>query len=478
MEPNKIEPTRPAASTTTRALRIVLLVGFGIAAILIAYLTFASMRDFIASWESTDLEGISIQETAAPVTEGEEAAIIADVNTPLQSAGGPTPEPWDGVKPVTLLVMGLDYRDWERGEGPPRTDTMILLTIDPLTKTAGMMNIPRDLWVNIPGFDHGKINTAYPLGESWQVPGGGPALAMETVEGLLGVPIDYYAQIDFSAFENFIDELGGIEIDVPAEIKVDPIGKGNTVVLQPGRQTLDGPVALAYARARYTDGGDFDRAVRQQEVVMAIWNKAVDLGVPQLITKAPQLYQDLASGIHTNLSLEDAIKLAWLAAEFSLENFKRGAIAPPDQVLFAKSPDGSQDILKPIPDKIRLLRDDIFASTSLASPAQEQEDLAELMRIEGARLSILNGTFLEGLASRTEEYLKSQGANIVSTGNAGEAPAYSKVIDYTGNPYTLRYLVQLMNITPYSIIQEFKPDSPVDVEVILGADWANNNPLP
>ena len=76
------------------------------------------------------------------------------------------PKPWEGGERVTVLLMGLDYRDWEKGEGPPRTDTMILLTLDPVTETAGMMNIPRDLWVSIPGFDYGRINTAYPLGEA------------------------------------------------------------------------------------------------------------------------------------------------------------------------------------------------------------------------------------------------------------------------------------------------------------------------
>ena len=92
---------------------------------------------------------------------------IQDAQTPLQPVGGPTPEPWDGASRVTLLVMGLDYRDWLAGEGPPRTDSMILLTLDPLNRTAGMLSIPRDLWVTIPGgFDNNRINTAYSLGEA------------------------------------------------------------------------------------------------------------------------------------------------------------------------------------------------------------------------------------------------------------------------------------------------------------------------
>src|SRR4030042_147063 len=92
---------------------------------------------------------------------------------------------------------------------------------NPTAITAGMLNIPRDLWVSIPGFEYGRINTAYPLGISYDVPGGGPALAMQTIESLLGVPIDYYAIIAFYAFDQFIDQLGGINITVPTEIAVD-----------------------------------------------------------------------------------------------------------------------------------------------------------------------------------------------------------------------------------------------------------------
>ena len=87
--------------------------------------------------------------------------------------------------------------------------------------TAGMLSIPRDLWVSIPGFDYGKINTAYQLGEAFKLPGGGPGLAIDTVERLIGVPVQYYAQIDFSVFVSFIQEIHGIKIDVPYEIYID-----------------------------------------------------------------------------------------------------------------------------------------------------------------------------------------------------------------------------------------------------------------
>jgi LCP family protein required for cell wall assembly len=374
--------------------------------------------------------------------------------------------------------MGLDYRDWEAADGPPRTDTMILLTIDPLTKTAGMLNIPRDLWVNIPGFEYGRINTAYPLGIAYEVPGGGPQQAKDTVEELLGVPIDYYAIIDFSAFEQFINELGGINVKVDNEISVDPIGKGNTVVLKPGNYLLDGPTALAYARARHTEGGDFDRAQRQQQVILAIRDRIFELGPAQVASKIPALYNQLAAGIHSDLSLDDAIKLGWLALEIPIpDGVQRGAIAPPNAVSFAKSPDGSQDILVPVPDQIRLIRDQVFASSSMASPVLSSGDVQANMQAEGASIVVANGTYVEGLASETQAYLQSQGANVVSTQNA-EYTQYTKIIDYPGNPYTDKYLVELMKITPYSISLQYDPNSPVDVLVILGDDWAGNNPMP
>jgi LCP family protein required for cell wall assembly len=447
---------------------------FIIAAISTAYVVYAKSYDFFLSFDVAQLPGLAIRNDN-PVQQTIDGT---PVSTPLPTSSADlAPDPWDGASPVTLLVMGLDYRDWESNDGPPRTDTMILLTIDPLTKTVGMLNIPRDLWVSIPGFEYGKINTAYPLGEAYEVPGGGPALAKQTIESLLGVPIDYYAIIDFYAFEQFIDELGGINVSVPEEIAVDPIGKGNTVFLEVKDYLLDGPTALAYARARHSEGGDFDRAQRQQQVILAIKDRIIDLGPAQMAARAPALYNQLAAGIHTDLSLEDALKLGWLALDIPMASIQRGAIAPPKSVMFTKSPDGTQDILIPVPDQIRLVRDQVFASSTMASPVLNTGDDLANMQAEAATIVVANGTYIEGLAQETQAYLQSQGANVVDTQN-GEYNTYTRIIDYTGNPYTDRYLVDLMNISPYSISFQYDPNSPVDVLVILGDDWAGNNPMP
>jgi polyisoprenyl-teichoic acid--peptidoglycan teichoic acid transferase len=464
----------------SKVLKISLIAVFAVALGLLAYLTFTAVRDFVTSFEMASLPGVAIQEGEAVSPEEGEEGVVTDPNVPLQSAAGPTAPTWDGAKRVTILMMGLDYRDWSEGEGPPRTDSMILLTVDPLTMTGGMLSIPRDMWVNIPGgYNYGRINTAYQLGEAYKYPeGGGPGLAMDTVEELLGVPIDYYAQIDFDAFMRFVDEIGGIDVYVPQKTKVDPVGDNNNRTLKKGDWHMNGKLALAYARARHTEGGDFDRATRTQDVIKAIRKKILDTNMlPELLSKAGVLYNQLQDGIHTNLSLDKALRLAWLVAQIPDESIKQGVIGPPEQVTLVTSPDGTQQVLKPVTDKIRMLRDEIFTNTGPVSPAAVGADLSSLVKEEGARVAVLNGSYTAGLAATTSDYLKSQGLNVTQTDNAQTATPYTEITFYTGKPYTVKYLVDLMGIDNIRIYHVNDPASPVDVSVTLGDTWANNNPM-
>src|SRR3990170_2127927 len=402
---------------------------------------------------------------------------VAEGDTPLQPDSGPPSQSWDGESRVSLLVMGLDYRDWEGGEGAPRTDTMILLSLDPTSRTAGMLSIPRDLWVNIPGYEPAKINQAYRDGELFDADGGGPGLAMQTVEELLGMEIDYYAVVDFYAFEQFIDELGGVKVDVPEEIVVDPLGDNNTKTLQPGVQTLPGYLALAYARARNTIGSDFDRAARQQQVIMGIRERILSKEMlTTLIERAPALYKTLSAGVRTNLTLLQVVRLAWLAPQIPQESIKQGIIGP-DQVAFATSFDG-QEILQPLPEEIRLLRDEIFTTSGPVSPAAMETDPQELIAAENAYISILNGTLNPGLASETTNYLKSSGITQVESGNAEALYSQTTLIDYTGNPHTVQYLVDLLAISPDNVYHRYDVSSQADIVVLLGEDWASSNAMP
>ena len=189
----------------------------------------------------------------------------------------------------------------------------------------------------------------------------------------------------------------------------------------------------------------------------------------------------LSQGIHTNMNLEQAIQLSWLVYQLPRENIKRGVISPPEMVELstAIAADGSrQDILIPVPDMIRELRDSIFTSTGQASPVKASEDPKAAMQAEAARVVVNNGSSTSGLAASTQEYLKTQGVNVVAAGNADGLYSATTIIDYTGKPYTVGFLVELMGIQGVNIYSSFDPNSEVDVAVTLGTDWAANNPMP
>jgi len=365
--------------------------------------------------------------------------------------------------------------------------------------------------VKIPGFSEDKINTAYFDGEANHLDGGGPALAVKTVEQFLNVSINYYAVVDFNAFVKFIDEMGGLDMKIREPITVDPIGPGNTVTLKPGTQTLSGAVALAYARDRETAHGDFDRANRQQEVIMAIRNQVVKLNMlPTLIIKSPQIYSDVSKGIHTNLSLTQVIRLALIAEQIPPERIKRELINDPEQCTISWSWNG-QSILLPIPNEIKKLRDQLFDTSGYGgaplivptiTPAVVEQtntppgstnvpptatavpptstpvvDPITLTKREKARVQVQNGTMYPGLADRTAAYLKTKGFNVTGTANASQLAEQTTILIYTNEPGTLSYLSTIFKVSPGNIFNSSDPKAPADIVVILGSDWSQKNPM-
>lgn len=454
----------PAFVQRNHRISRIALVAFGVLALLVIPLSFAFAH--FAATAPRGLFGLPLL-----VQPGTDSKLTSQS---LQAPQGFTlPDAWDGAERVTILILGLDYRDIQAG-GAARSDTMILLTVDPVAKTAGILSIPRDLWAVIPGFTPNKINTAYYFGELYKIPGGGPELAMRTVEQTIGVPIDFYARIDFDAFVRFIDLIGGVKIDVPSAITVDPMGSDTQPKnLKPGVQVLPGAVALAYARERHASGGDFARAERQQQVILGIRNRILEFDLlPGLIANSAQLYAELSAGIQTNLSLDDAIKLAVLATQINSRDIRQAVIGE-DQIIYGRSPD-DLSILIPIPDKIRELRDLIFTGNTNLAPLTPG-NLRERMAAEAPRVSVHNGTDNPGLGIRTGEFFTSVGMTVVDVNSSPNLLSVSQIIDHTGNPFTLTYLARLMDLTSARIVHDFNPNSPVDVEIFLGADWQNRN---
>ncbi len=380
-------------------------------------------------------------------------------------------QPWSGTERVNVLLLGIDQRCDE--VGPTRTDSMMVVTIDPLGKTAAALSIPRDLWVEVPGFGVDRINSAHYTGEINEYPGGGPALATETVAATLGVPIDYYVTVNFDAFVEVVDLIGGITLTVPETID-DPKYPDRCYGYDPfhieaGTHQMDGQTALKYARTRATFGGDVDRAARQQQVVLAVRDKIMSLNmVPQLLGQSLELWQTFQDNVQTNFTLDQAIQLALLVQEIPRDNIQT-AVIDFNYVFSETTPDGQQ-VLVPNRDRIRQLRDQLFAPPAIPTPVIE--NLPALAAEEGARVAIYNGTSRFGLAAATQAYLENQGILVAEVGNA-DAATYrtTQIIDFGSHPYTSRYLTQLMGIPPLNVSTASNPEGDYDVLIIIGDDW-------
>lgn len=387
-------------------------------------------------------------------------------------------QPWSGKERVSILVLGIDLRCDE--EGPTHTDTMMVLTMDPVGKSAAVLSLPRDLWVEIPNFGANKINQAYFFGEAYDYPGGGAGLAVETVEAALGVPIDYYAAVNFQAVVDFVDLMDGITVDVPEDID-DPTYPDNCYgyegfYINAGEQDLNGAQALKYARTRATANGDIDRAARQQQVVLAARDKLLRLDmVPRLVVQAPQLWQSFRRNVDTNLTLEETIQLGLLAQDIPRESIRMEVINY-DYVYNETTLDGQQ-VLVPNRESIRDLRDQLFAPPAIPTPVIE--NLPQLMLEENARVMVHNGTSIFGLAGDTQTYLEGLGFQVVGVGNADRSTyPTTQILDFGSHPNTTRYLVEVMDIPPLNISYSNRPATDHDVLVILGNDWALSTPEP
>ncbi|MBK9053287.1 MAG: LCP family protein [Chloroflexi bacterium] len=257
----------------------------GLTVTILAYLTVQEMLaaplnpldPLIADGNNGDVAGVA---TLPPPVNLEEPLVLPEA-TPLPIY--PINE-----QRVTVLVMGIDRRPGEAFIS--RTDTMIVMSMNPADNSAVMLSIPRDLYVQIPGFGRNRINTAFVFGSQGNNPAAGAELAMQTVEYNLGIPIDHYLMVDFSAVVRGVDALGGIDVDVPFEI-YDPTFPDMNYGFDPlyipaGRQHFDGLTALKYARTRHVDN-DFGRANRQQQVILAVRSKIVSMGVTQLLGQLP-----------------------------------------------------------------------------------------------------------------------------------------------------------------------------------------------
>ncbi|KZZ85011.1 LCP family protein [Bacillus sp. SJS] len=245
--------------------------------------------------------------------------------------------------PVSILIMGVE--DYSTGGEGGRSDTLIVMTLNPKEKSMKMLSIPRDTLVDVEGHGETKITHAYSYG--------GKELTVQTVEDFLDIPIDYYATVNFKAFKKVIDELGGVEVNVPFDFYEKSDVTNKRIYFKEGKQTLDGEEALAYARMRKRDPrGDFGRNDRQKEIITAIIKKAT---TPQNILKVDDIANQISENVETNLRISEAMGFQQSYSGFKTDKIDQLKIEGEDLNL------DSGYYYKPIEEKLDLVKEELQA---------------------------------------------------------------------------------------------------------------------
>jgi len=351
---------------------------------------------------------------------------------------------WSGTERVNILLLGIDKRPDEPVEGT-RTDTIIVVSLDPVQHSAVMLSFPRDLWVSIPGYGQQRINVAHAVG--------GPELTVKTLEANFGLHIDYWARIDFDGFRKIVDTLGGVVVDVERPIKDDEYPTEDygykRIYIPAGPQLMDGQTALEYARSRHSEN-DFGRAHRQQRVLLAMRDRAMTL---HMLPRVPALVSQAQSTVATDLSTSQIIGLARLAQD--LDPSKVSSVV--FDVRYADPFIG--------PDGANLLAPNRAAIERVLARVQAGQEP------EPPRLEVLNGSTVQGLAARTADALR-RDYEIARVAPADRTDYQQTEIVVLGSRHSSGVLLaQRLGLPASAVRDEPTPDADADLRLIVAGGF-------
>jgi len=357
-------------------------------------------------------------------------------------------------RPVNILVMGIDKVP-EDPSNPDaifrgRSDTMLLLRVDPTDDSVSLLSIPRDTQVQLPAVGMEKINGA-------NVNGGAP-LAAQTVSGVLnGVPIDRYVRISTGAFRELVDLLGGVEVYVPKPMSYQDQTQKLKINLAAGLQTLNGDQAEQFARFRYDAYGDIGRVQRQQVLLKALLKQATN---PAVIPRLPSLVTAMRKYVDTNLSPEEMLSLVGAARQLSQGKVKMvmlpGRFSSPEEFV------ASYWILDPV-GRDRVMQQ-YFKIDPPTPPAETAQSATTL------RIAIQNASRHPDAAQQIRRYLSQLGFyNVFLTEDWADQQTETQIIAQQGDLNSAKALQQVLNFG--SVAANSTGDLESDLTIRVGDDW-------
>ena len=355
----------------------------------------------------------------------------------------------EAEQPFTMVLLGADYR---RGETQARADTIIVARIDPEGQRVWLLSIPRDTRVEIPGYGVDKINAAHFYG--------GPKLVIETVTEYTGIPINHYAEIDFTGFRKMVDALGGVWIDVDVEIDDEKADSGtNTRVshIEPGYQRLNGEAALTYVRSRDFPDADFTRMKHQQTFFKALADQATKL---DSVLKVPGMVKDVAQYIKTDLSMRELIDIALALRSIGASGIDTATLTGEWRTPYVWTDEERMDVLVGA-----MLAGRSFDGTAAVGTEVPRSTIS---------VTIRNGAGIEGCASATSDILTGLGYAVAGVGNANQFVYEETLVVYKTDRAAA---VQISSELPKAKVVESRGmyEFDTDILVVVGKDYLTWN---
>ena len=389
---------------------------------------------------------------------------------------------------VNILLAGNSADD-PGHDGANLTDSIMVISIDVKNNTAFMLSVPRDLWVDIPGYGHAKINEAYVDGQagSFNDPGfpkGGMGLLEQVIEQNLGIDINYYGLIDYNAFRDAVDAVGGIDVTIQSpdsrglyDPNTDWVTHGPLVKLSNGVHHLTGEQALDLARARgdsYNSYGfprsDFDRTEHQRQMLLALKNKILSAGVLANPIALGSLFDSIGKNVQTDFTLSEARRLYDIGKNIDNASIQSEGLndANGKNLLANYTSPGGQSALVPAAGI-----DDFSSIKAFLTRLTTNNPVLR----EGATVVVLNGTDVTGLAARAKTALEAKDITVAAVGDALSPSATTTIIDISGGkkPATLKLLQQLYG-TNVATANPYDGTYNADFIVVLGSDQAQPAP--
>lgn len=364
----------------------------------------------------------------------------------------PTPIGWSGRDRLNVLLLGIDTRE---GDGSTRnTDTMIVVSLDPLNKTGAMLSIPRDTLVDIPGFGRDKVNAAYAYGGERR----GPDIARRTVEGLLGIPVHSYALVDFEAFRQIVDSVGGVVVDIPRPLRDESFPTEDFGVQRvrflAGPQLLDGDSALIYARSRH-DSNDFSRARRQQAVLGALRVRLAQGG----LFRIPGLLDRVGPAVRTNFDPGSVIPLARTGTDIDASQIRSEVLEPcaGGAVRCELTEQNGDDGYYLIPDraKVRDLVAELFYDPRV--------------KLEAAKIEVRGAGVRADVAEQVAQKLEARAFNVARVTEDGQRGRSQVVLHQRSKRYTAEQLARQLG--GVEVVVAARESTDADITLRLGTDF-------